>query len=253
MRLSGPKSLHRNLPFNDEVYEAGSRTCPMSVVLEFTVDADQFQFGDTLSCVSDTTFELERIIPTGKNVLPFVWLTSDTELDNVLETFETHLTGSPSVTEITALDKIQNGALYRIRWANPEEDLIDALIQTDATILEARSLSGITWEFRVRFANHDDLALFQNILTTHDIKIHIDRIYTFTEVTDERRQFDLSPEQREALVLALQRGYFATPSEVSLDELADELDITKQAVSTRVRRGNEKVLEATLLSSAVAN
>ncbi|WP_249361522.1 helix-turn-helix domain-containing protein [Haloterrigena sp. H1] len=39
---------------------------------------------------------------------------------------------------------------------------------------------------------------------------------------------------------------------MSLDELADELGITKQAVSNRIRRGNEKVLETTLLSTAVA-
>lgn len=236
---------------DNEVYEAGSHTCSMSVVLEFTVDADQFQLGDTLSGVSDTTFELERIIPTGKDVVPFIWLTSETNLDAVLEAFETQLTDSPSVKELQALDRIENGALYRIRWVNPEEDLIDGFIEADATILEARSQSGITWEFRVRFANHDRLAEFQNILIAHDVKVHIDRIYTFTAETDERRQFGLSPEQREALVLALRRGYFATPSEASLDELADELDITKQAVSTRIRRGSQKVLEVTLLSSAV--
>jgi predicted DNA binding protein len=85
----------------------------------------------------------------------------------------------------------------------------------------------------------------------NEVIVHINRIYTFTEETDRRRQFGLSSEQREALVLALRRGYFTSPSEVSLDELADELDITKQAVSDRIRRGNEKVLKTTLLSSAV--
>ncbi|RQG98482.1 helix-turn-helix domain-containing protein [Natrarchaeobius oligotrophus] len=225
----------------------------MSVVLELTIDADQFQLGDTLSGVSDTTFELERIIPTGRYVHPFIWLTTEAELDTVVSTFETQLTGSPSVNEVLLLDKIENGALYRITWVNPTEDLIDALIQTDSTILEARSQTGTTWEFRVRFANHDDLAQFQNILSVHDVKIHINRIYTFANVTDERRQFGLSAEQREALVLALRRGYFATPSEVSLGKLADQLDITKQAVSARIRGGNEKVLEATLLSSTAGD
>ncbi|WP_157533205.1 helix-turn-helix domain-containing protein, partial [Haloferax profundi] len=45
-------------------------------------------------------------------------------------------------------------------------------------------------------------------------------------------------------------GYFETPSEVSLDELADELDITRQALSNRIRLGNEKVLYGALLSSS---
>jgi predicted DNA binding protein len=62
-------------------------------------------------------------------------------------------------------------------------------------------------------------------------------------------RFGLTPDQREALVLALNRGYFATPSEVTLDELADELDISRQALSTRIRRGNESILREVLLST----
>ncbi|RQG94796.1 helix-turn-helix domain-containing protein [Natrarchaeobius oligotrophus] len=223
----------------------------MSVVLEFTIDADQFQLGGSLSGFQDTTFELERIVPTGNHVIPFIWLTTDADLDTVLDAFETKLIDRPSITDVRALDRIENGALYRVTWRVPEKDIIDGLVQTDATVLEARSHSGACWEFRVRYPDHDHLARFQNILTENDVTIHIDRIYTFTKETDRRRQFGLSSEQREALVLALRRGYLASPSEVSLDELADELDITKQAVSDRIRRGNEKLLETTLLSSAV--
>ncbi|QFU83403.1 helix-turn-helix domain-containing protein [Natronorubrum aibiense] len=224
----------------------------MSVVAEFTVDADQFQLGNTLSGVPGITFELERCVPTGDLALPFLWATTEEDLDEVVETFETQLLDSQYVKKILALDKIKNGIFYRISWTDPTEDLLDAIITSDATILQARSEQGTRWEFSVRFVDHDKLALFQNTLADHEVRIHIDRIYTFAEETDHRRQFDLSFEQREALVLAVQRGYFATPSKVSLDELADELGITKQAVSARIRRANEKVLETTLLSSAVA-
>ena len=222
----------------------------MSVVLEFTIEADQFQLGDVLSGVPDTIFELERIIPTGDLVFPFMWLTTESDLDSVTKTFETQLTTSPAVRDLQTLDTIGNGVLYRITWEKRDGDLIDAITETNATILEARSQNGARWDFRVRFSNHDGLSRFQNILIEQDVTVHIDRIYTFTGDTDRRRQFGLSSEQREALILALHRGYFATPSEGSLDELADELDITKQAVSTRIRRGNEKVLETTLLSSS---
>jgi predicted DNA binding protein len=49
-------------------------------------------------------------------------------------------------------------------------------------------------------------------------------------------------------VLALRRGYFATPSEVELADLADDLGISRQAVSNRIRRANEKILHKVLLS-----
>lgn len=223
----------------------------MSVVLEFTIGADQFHLGESLSGIQDTIFELERVVPTGNHVIPFIWLTTDADLNTVLDAFERKLLDRPAITDVRALDRIENGALYRITWRVPDEDIIDGLVQTDATILEARSQNGEQWQFRVRFSNHNLLAQFQNILTENDVTIHIDRIYTFTAETDRRHQFGLSSEQREALVLALRRGYFDSPREVSLDELAAALDITKQAVSDRIRRGNKKVLETTLLSSAV--
>ncbi|WP_217493319.1 helix-turn-helix domain-containing protein [Haladaptatus sp. W1] len=70
------------------------------------------------------------------------------------------------------------------------------------------------------------------------------------EEADPGYQFGLTQEQREALVLALNRGYFSTPSEITLDELANQLGITSQAVSNRVRLGTEKVLRSVLVSSA---
>lgn len=223
----------------------------MSVVLEFAIDADQFQLGDSLSGFQDTTFELERIVPTGNHVIPFIWLTTEADLDTVLDAFETTLVDRPIITDVRALDRIENGALYRVTWRVPEKDIIDGLVQTDATVLEARSQSGARWEFRVRFPDHDNLAQFQHILTENDVMVHVTRIYTFSGDTDRRRQFELSSEQREALVLALRQGYFASPSEVGLDELADELAISKQAISDRIRRGNEKVLETTVGPSTV--
>ena len=54
--------------------------------------------------------------------------------------------------------------------------------------------------------------------------------------------FGLTNEQREAIVLALKRGYFKIPREVQMQALADELDITQQAFSERLWRGLEKVL-----------
>ncbi|MDG5776545.1 helix-turn-helix domain-containing protein, partial [Haloarculaceae archaeon H-GB1-1] len=83
-----------------------------------------------------------------------------------------------------------------------------------------------------------------------NIAIHIIRTYTLTERTESVKQFGLSNEQREALILALREGYFDTPSQVSLSELAAELGITQQAMSNRIRRGNKQVLKEILLTSA---
>jgi len=52
----------------------------------------------------------------------------------------------------------------------------------------------------------------------------------------------LTDPQREALVLAYERGYFNSPREVTMEELGAELGITQQAVASRLRRGIDQIL-----------
>lgn len=56
----------------------------------------------------------------------------------------------------------------------------------------------------------------------------------------------LSKRQREALVLAYERGYYEQPRQVSLAEIGDELGISESAVSGRLCRGISTLLDETL-------
>lgn len=216
----------------------------MSVILEFSIAGDEFTLGQTLSGEPDMHIELERIVPMGDAVLPFLWVTG-----NDFEAFEEKVRNSPQVEQIRALDRVGETALYRITWSELTMSLLEGFTEADATILEG--VGDNDWVFRVRFSDHDKLTQFHNYLMDHNITIHIERTYTLSEETERGYIFDLSEAQREALVLALGRGYFATPSEINLDELADELGISRQALSIRIRQGNEKILRTTLLSSVL--
>lgn len=214
----------------------------MTVILEFKIQEEDFTLGQVLADSPDMQIELERIVPTGTQVLPFVWATGGDH-----EAFEESVRESHQVKELLALDRLEDSGLYRIEWVEHPTDILEGIARTDATVLDVRRDD--EWVFRLRFTDHDRLSQFYNYCTERNIAIHIDRTYTLTEKTEQKHDFGLSQEQREALVLALRRGYFATPSESSLDDLADELGITPQAVSNRIRRGNEKVLRTILLSS----
>ncbi|MFP9060950.1 helix-turn-helix domain-containing protein [Natrialbaceae archaeon A-chndr2] len=215
----------------------------MSVILEFTIGGKKFILGQVLSGPEIMHLELERIVPTGDMIMPFVWVTGENH-DAFEETVQAH----PAVKELIALDVVGDSALYRIEWHDEPTDLIEGIAAADAVILEARG--NRQWQFRLRFPNHDKLSDFHNFILDHDIPIHIERTYTLSETTERGHQFDLSPEQREALVLATRQGYFATPRETSLEEIAEELGISEQAVSNRIRRGNEKILQQVLFTSA---
>jgi predicted DNA binding protein len=214
----------------------------MSVILEFRIGSEDFPLGDALSG-PEMRLELERVIPTGTMIVPFVWATGENH-DAFEETVRTHL----SVKELSMLDKVGDSALYEIEWYEPPDDLITGIVEADVVLLEARRNG--EWIFRLRFPDHDELRAFHAFVLDHDIPIQVDRTYTPTERTNGRHRFDLSQEQREALALATRRGYFATPREVSLEELTTELGISPQAVSGRIRRGNEKILRQVLLTSA---
>lgn len=213
----------------------------MSVILEFSVANDEFAFGRTLSDLPGSRVELEKVVPTDASVVPFLWVSCDDYVD-----FERRVEESEQVLDLTQLDRLDDVALYRLDWREEPHDLLLGLAQTDGTILEAYG-GGDGWEFRIRFRNHDGVSQFYNFCMEHDITIHIDRSYTLSERTEFGHRFGLSQEQREALVLGLEQGYFDTPARAGLSDVAEELGISPQATSNRIRRGVKSVLDDVLL------
>jgi len=54
---------------------------------------------------------------------------------------------------------------------------------------------------------------------------------------------DLSDTERETLEAAVSSGYFETPRDATLGNLADEFDVSKPAVSKNLRRGQRKMIQ----------
>ncbi|MFC4552549.1 MULTISPECIES: helix-turn-helix domain-containing protein [Halorussus] len=212
----------------------------MSVVVELTVAPDAFALGRALGTQEGMLVELERVVPTPNSVMPFLWIRGADA-----ERLEADVRESAYIENLTPLDRIGDEVLYRVEWTGEYEDLVEGIVRCEGTILEAAGNG--QWNFQLRFLDHEHVADFYNYCTDHDITIHVDRVYTLTEESFRSRVFDLTPEQREALVLGLRRGYFSTPREVAMEELADEMGISQQAFSDRLRRGNEKVLTNVLL------
>lgn len=51
----------------------------------------------------------------------------------------------------------------------------------------------------------------------------------------------MPPEQLAALEVAVERGYYETPREVTLDELADDIDVPRSTLSYRLRRAEARL------------
>lgn len=67
----------------------------MSVHLDFTIGADEFALGRILGVPTAMHLELERIVPTGEGIAPFVWATGTNH-----EAFERQVQESPLTDDV---------------------------------------------------------------------------------------------------------------------------------------------------------
>lgn len=218
----------------------------MTVIAEFTIDSEEFVLGQVLALDPDTHVEMERVVPASGRVMPYVWIHGGD-----LEAFEAAVRSSDYVSGLTALDVIDDSALYRIDWDEQVESLIFGMAKTDATILEARGNE--EWQFRIRFDDHSGLTRFHNYCTGHGIRFQLDRVYTLTENQDGGYAFDLTDAQRRTLVTAVENGYFEVPRGTTLTEIGEKLGITEQSASENVRRATNKVLQKVVLDRSASD
>jgi hypothetical protein len=217
----------------------------MSIVAEFTIESDQFLLGRVLRTGGRMNVEIERVVPTSRRIMPYVWVSGDDRAG-----FEDAVRATDEVHELLHLDTIGDRSLYRIDWDETVESLIYGMVETNATILEAHG--GDSWLFRIRFNDHESLSTFSDYCRQHDIRLDVRRVHNLTAAELREERFGLTNEQREAIELALNRGYFEVPRRTTLADLAADLDVSQQAVSERLRRGTNKVMRTVIEGAPTA-
>lgn len=205
----------------------------MAVIIKFTLPSESFPFGRATSGDPNVRVQLERLVPLKEERIPFIWATGE-EFDK----FERHLRDSEIVKHVETLTQLGNSVLYYIEWYTTKEAFLNGVNQTNGSIMEAHG--GPTWSFTVRYRDHADLTRFHQFYQAHDYPVHIDRVYAPHETSRTEYGFGLTPKQRETLIMAVEKGYFSVPRETKLDEIAEEIGITRQAASKRVAWGRNR-------------
>jgi predicted DNA binding protein len=212
----------------------------MSVIAGFTVSADEIVFGQALAG-TETRIELTQFIPVEEQFVPYFWK----ERDGDTEVFEGTARDHPAVEDLVNLDGRVEAALYRIDWTEKANGFLDALREHDVLVEKATTNHGEEWSFRLRAFGQDELSAFQSKCHNNDIHIDVHRmVHNPTSGSHEghdRALVNVTPKQHEAIELALERGYFHIPRESSATELAEEIDITRQAFSRRLQRAQQSV------------
>lgn len=214
----------------------------MATIAEFSVHAEEFPLGSIARDLPDVTVELERIIPTTDAIIPYFWVRGigQSEEEQIKSAFGNH----PDVKRVEIVDKVGDGYLFRSEWEPQYRGILKAITTTEVILLTGHGTSE-EWTFELRADDHTSIARFQEYCHEQDIYPTLTSLHTLSEF-NSRVNYDLTDRQREALLLAHNRGYFKTPREVTLAELAEELGITGQSVGARLRRGTDHLIGSTL-------
>ncbi len=214
----------------------------MSIFAEFQVPADELALHRTFQSQPDLVVEVERVVANDGWVTPYFWIT-DCAVGDFLAAAEQ----DPSIENTEKVDTYDEATLFRAEWTRDVESIFYAYTQTGAVILEATG-SADSWDLQMRFDDRDGLRAFQSYCAEHDLSYDLVRLHELTEAKTGS-QYGLTEKQQTALLEAREAGYYETPREATLAEVAEELDISQQALSHRLRRGHGALIEHTLTVS----
>lgn len=211
----------------------------MATVMEFSSPVEEFPLGTVFENLPEVTVELERLIPHGSLIIPYFWVRG-AAAEDIESAFEAHA----GVVDIKLIDSVDDEYLMRAEWEGTYFGVLSALATANIVVL-----SGIGtkdgWHFEVRSESREAISEFQTSCQNHDIQIQITAVHALLPVQGDG--YELTDTQREALMLAYERGYFNSPRETSLEEIAEELGITQQSLSSRLKRGHRRLIGGVLI------
>ena len=201
----------------------------MTVRADIFVPAGDFLLGRTLPSESDIRLEMDRMVPLGDALIPYLWV-SRADLDGV----EAMLCSAPDVEDVEVLDQIDGETLVRIEWDPDLHGLFGLLVDSEIALTQAVG-TGESWSLQIRFPDQDRLSAFYGRCIEDGIALSVESVHN--PGWSGAEELPLTDAQRETLVAALEAGYFEVPRRTTLVELADELGVSDSAVSQRLRRG----------------
>lgn len=216
----------------------------MTSIAEFTLPATDFPLGRIFEDNPAVTLELDRVVPSSDTVMPYFWVhvpDSDRDLDGILKIFD----DLPELRSAVLMEDLGDKGLFRAEWKPEHLGIMSAIPSTGVTVVSATG-SNEGWMFELRARKVQQFSDFQQYCEDHDINVTLKRLSRLSEMTTGT-EYNLTPEQHAALVLAYHEGYYDDSSATDQETLAAQLGITRQALSSRLRRGYRNLIGSTVI------
>ncbi|MFW6458659.1 MAG: helix-turn-helix domain-containing protein [Halodesulfurarchaeum sp.] len=157
--------------------------------------------------------------------------------------FETALKRDHTVDSFERVVERGEEAVYRLEYSRDALVFSRGIAQVDGISLDWVN-DGTKWTVRVWLPEREALASLWEYADEHDIEFKIVRVTD--DVPHGETEHILTDNQREALLLALEMGYFEEPRAATLTEVAGELGISQPSAGGRLRRGLRRLVSSTV-------
>lgn len=211
----------------------------MAIEASFTVDQPDFPLSAVFEDLAGATIELDRVVPTTDAVVPYLWIYGGDAGD-----LTTDLSADAGIDDVTLVDELNDHFIVRVTWNLDHESILTAIVETDIVLLSGVG-SEERWTFEVRASERDELSAFQTYCRDHDIPMELTQLHELSRL-DSKDEYDLTDGQRQVLELAYASGYFDSPRAATQGDIAAELGVSRQAVSSRLQRGLRRLLADTV-------
>lgn len=206
----------------------------MSVIVEFSLSSPRLNLHEATTAAPGVTIEVESVDGSPNGDPNTVVLASGGDRD----AFDAALRADPTVTDVTLLDEFPDYSLYRYRYgAETELRLYPVWVELGAAQLNIECRDG-TWDLRIRFPSREALAEFQRVCERENVTFDLHSIYGKSVGAKSQT---LTDGQQEALRVALDAGYLDVPRSAPLSAVADELGVSEQSASERLRRATRNL------------
>ncbi|WP_254529760.1 helix-turn-helix domain-containing protein [Natrinema gelatinilyticum] len=207
----------------------------MTSIADIEISADGTGTGELFEAVPSLSCEMEQVIASSGHGL---WLSGPSQSE-----IEAALDEASAIGTYSQISSDEDRWLYDIEFEPAAVDPFEIVLEEGGTVLSASASNG-TWLLSIRVVDRESVSTLYDRLDETDVTPTIVRLFDLAEETNS--QCGLTTRQYETLVAAIDHGYFEIPREVSMQELSEELGISHQALSERLRRAYRALVTSEL-------
>jgi predicted DNA binding protein len=138
-------------------------------------------------------------------------------------------------------------AIYSFEYTDNAKILSPVISAANGVILDMENDVN-AWILTVWMPERTDLAHLWDYARRNDIEIDLLRVNEYAGLGNT--DAGLTDSQREALLVAFERGYFEEPRDATLGEVAADLDISQPAASGLLRRGIKRLIVSSMMDDS---